>query len=311
MTTFHDRDDLQHRLDQLRLRTFLLASVALGLVLGGLLGMQEVMLSLFAQLFGLPADLPPLHIPAALVEGGASQSLAMVFWFCLVGMLIALSAGALRPLQALLVLAAVAGTGGVAVALTPYSASPLLVLPSQLERDISRGDFAGAVLWLQEQQKVIDKRYDSHYVRAQISLREGAGTGLLEADGAYLLQNVEGVLFGVDPVSGAAAAEPSRSLGNNSVGDYRAEIIYEVDRRVNGEPMTIIGMEYARLKARGLPPGWVGGALHGAVLLLGLFLFRAWWGMRRRIVVIDSYLESGQVRVLAVEALEESASAGA
>lgn len=288
----HDlRIESSIRLQGLRKRSIAIGVVALGLWLLGSWGLLSAARQLVPQWLGAPADIPALHIPDSLIPFHFSGGLSFLFWLLLMGGMAAVSTGMVRRSLVMGAVVVAICIGAMAAVSAPYSRSPLHIFPSQLERDVNGGEFVRPLRWLDGEGSHYASKEQVMYVKAQIALRDSAKMELLESSGITLLKLVDDVLYKME------IGEESGSMGFMKVSyfalNFRAEIIYELDHRVNGFPATAVGIEVEKLRAndKGLwHSSGVMAILSAAVLMLGLLLCRLWWGVRQRISLIDSYL---------------------
>lgn len=293
--TRHAAHDLQEenraRLAGLRRRTILVAIAALGMVLFGVTGVFPVGRQMLAIALGAPADVPALDVPGDFSPITFADNLASLFWFFVVVLLVGVSAGLLRRATIVLALVVTFCVGTFAVGMTSYTGSPLLILPSQLERDINAGNLGRPLEWIGSLKGNYAVKEKVMYMKAQVALRDRAQSGLPETVGKPFLDLVENVAYSLDP------SEPGTGGVDFRVHyfalDFHAEVIHAIDRRLHGAPMTAVGMAYAERFGAATGPGSAlgpGAVARALMLLLGLGLCRLWWNMRRRVSYIDETL---------------------
>lgn len=294
MTAFDQEFRIQARLSGLVTRMLATGLAGLLLCVVGVFGLRPALRYGLSLLAGGAPDVPDLHVPSQLQSLGFGAMLGVMFWTFLAFSLAGLSTRALSRRHARLALVVTACTGLMGIALADYTAQPLFVLPSKLERQVNRGSLSEPLLWLKDtgtDNALVDS---VKYVRAQIALRDRSGTLTLPETAGPVLDYADQVLY-----TRRATLTPGGRPGlqGHPVGEFRAEVLYALDRRLNGEPRSAVGMQFEKRLAQAGLAGRRTEALRtltlrGGVLLLGMLLCRLWWVMAQRIEDIERMLQS-------------------
>lgn len=296
MTAFEQEFRIRARLDGLMTRMLLTGLAGVVLCVVGVFGLRPALRYGLAVLAGGTPEVPDLHVPPQLQSYGFAGLLAMMFWCFLAVSLAGLSSGALPRRKVLLALLITASTGIMAVSLADHTEPPLFVLPSKLEREVNQGRLSSALLWLKDSGTDLELIDSVNYVRAQIALRDKSGTLPFAETAGPVLDYTDKVLY---TQRSTLRPEGHPGLQGHPVGQFRAEVLYALDHRLNGEPRSAVGIQFEQHLAREGIAGPRAAALRtlvlrGGLLLLGMLLCRLWWVMARRIEDIELMLQPAE-----------------
>lgn len=157
--------------------------------------------------------------------------------------------------------------------------------PSTLDRHVQQGRYDEAEHIIRDLS--LPKDTDS-YLRAQIALRVG-DAAMLRSLGELLLTNADNYVYQIDRTH-----DP---MFPSQIPAYSPEVIYAIDRALNGQPETQVGMEWERRNSSGEElPYWLESLARAlisvAMVFLGSGALRVWNGMRQRISRIGTAIRA-------------------
>ncbi len=267
-----DPERNEQRVRALRWRTLSVGTAALlAAVIGVLLGLASLT-AVWRAVLGTN-----LHVPTQLAGGWAPLP-----WIALALAAIAvggLSTATIRQQHAALALLLSIGVAVADVVSCPPTRAPLGLVPTALERMVAAGDQEGA----RQALEALPPSTAVEYVRAQLAMRD--------ADAAALRRHAPRVLEEADQLAnGAGGDEVTRSLLEASVGDLRIDVVAALDRALNGEPMTLAGIETPA--GAGYATHWVRLTLRAATATLLIALAFALSTIWRRMCGFVERIES-------------------
>lgn len=259
---------------------------ALGVGLAGLMACSGAIVQAATVLNGLyetlmrQNDLPGFDIPLSVSVQFVYEILQVITLFLLVAAIAGFSLGAFPRHRARLVFLIPAVMLALTVWWTPPASRWMHLAPSALDRYVQQGRYDEAEHII----RTLDLSKDADgYLRAQIALRAG-DIVTLRTLGEPLLTNADSYVYQIDRTNDPLFPPP--------IPEYSPEVVYVIDRALNGHPETQVGIEWERRNNSGGVPYWLGSLARAlmsvAMVLLGSGALRVWNGMRQRVSRIEA-----------------------
>lgn len=272
---------INQRLRSLKIRTFLTAVVAMVCGFSGAVMLAGPMATLCRIAYGKlfqHGSFPLVHTPIDSSLYAGYPILQLTFLSVAIATILGASAGAFGRIRSWQFLIPSLCLGLATLVFIPPTTSWLGVLPSQLERSITRGDFETARELLKE---AGPNETVTQYIQAQIALRTHDTTALKMTAGP--------VLSRVDEwSSGQTSGSVRDTIERKRAVVFSPEIIYALDVALNGQATTKMAKEWMQGHGNSLGQSlWLAVIIplcFGGLLLAAAFgLIPFWNGMRRRV----------------------------